>query len=61
MEVVATVEMFCSSNEKDGVKYVKYIENGDTKIFKSLIDIDSYDGDPFVKKKTSRPKKGYEK
>lgn len=51
MEVDAIVEMFCRSVEKHGVKYVKYIGDGDTKTFKGILDIDPYDGDPLVQKK----------
>ncbi|XP_074108761.1 uncharacterized protein LOC141533663 [Cotesia typhae] len=51
MEVDAIVEMFCRSEEKYGVKYVKYIGDGDTKTFKGILDIDPYDGDPLVQKK----------
>ncbi|CAD6218422.1 GSCOCG00011449001-RA-CDS [Cotesia congregata] len=51
MEVDAVVEMFGRSVEKHGVKYVKYIGDGDAKTFKGILDIDPYDGDPLVEKK----------
>ncbi|XP_074102194.1 uncharacterized protein LOC141529520 [Cotesia typhae] len=51
MEVDAVVEMFCRSVEKHGVKYVKYIGDGDTKTFKGILNMDPYDGDPVVEKK----------
>ncbi|XP_044578272.1 uncharacterized protein LOC123260944 [Cotesia glomerata] len=43
MEVDAVVEMFCRSVEKHGVKYVKYIGDGDTKTFKGILDMDLCD------------------
>ncbi|XP_074114231.1 uncharacterized protein LOC141537255 [Cotesia typhae] len=51
MEVDAIVEMFYRSNENHGVKYANYIGDGDTKTFKGILDMDPYDGNPFVQKK----------
>lgn len=51
MEVDAIVEMFCRSVEKHGVKYVKYIGDGDTKTFKGILDMEPYDGDLLIQKK----------
>ncbi|XP_044579109.1 uncharacterized protein LOC123261528 [Cotesia glomerata] len=51
MEVDAVVEMFNRSVEKHGVKYIKYIGDGDSKTFKGILDINPYDDDPVVEKK----------
>ena len=51
MEDDAIIEMLCRSVQKHGVKYVKYIGDGDTKTFKGILDMDPYDGDPVVEKK----------
>ncbi|XP_074097828.1 uncharacterized protein LOC141526663 [Cotesia typhae] len=51
MEVDAIVEMFCRSNENHGVKYAKYIGDGDTKTFKGILDMDPYDVTHLSKKK----------
>lgn len=50
MEVDGIVEIFQRSIEKHGVKYAFYIGDGDTKTFKSLLDIAPY-GDEFIVKK----------
>lgn len=42
MEVDAVLEMFGRSEELHGVKYRYYIGDGDTKTFKSLLDMDPY-------------------
>ena len=47
----AVVEMFGRSIEKHGVKYEKYIGDGDSKTFKGILDINPYDDDPVVEKK----------
>lgn len=51
MEVDSVVEMFSRSEEKHGVKFVKYIGDGDSKTFKGVVDIDPYKGKPVVIKK----------
>ncbi|XP_044588919.1 uncharacterized protein LOC123268103 [Cotesia glomerata] len=51
MEVDSVVEMFSRSEDKHGVKLVKYIGDGDSKTFKGILDINPYDGDPVVIKK----------
>lgn len=51
MEVDAVVEMFERSEEKHGVKYVKYIGDGDSKTFKGILDLNPYNNDPVVVKK----------
>lgn len=51
MEVDAVIEIFERSVEKHGVKYVKYIGDGDSKTFKGILDINPYDDDPVVEKK----------
>lgn len=51
MEVDAVKEMFARSMEKHGVKYEKYIGDGDSKTFKAILTEDPYDGDPTVVKK----------
>ena len=51
MEVDAVVEMFGRSVQKHGVKYEKYIGDGDSKTFKGILDINPYDDDPVVEKK----------
>ncbi|XP_044588451.1 uncharacterized protein LOC123267711 isoform X2 [Cotesia glomerata] len=51
MEVDAVVQMFSRSEEKHGVKYVKYIGDGDSKTFKRILNIDPYKSNPVVIKK----------
>lgn len=51
MEVDSVKEMFARSVEKHGVKYAKYIGDGDSKTFKGVLDLDPYDGNPTVIKK----------
>lgn len=51
MEVDAAVEMFGRSEEKNGVKYVQYIGDGDSKTFKGVLDTNPYNDDPVVVKK----------
>lgn len=49
-EVDSVVEMFSRSIEKHGVKYIKYIGDGDSKTFKGILDMNPYDDDPVVEK-----------
>lgn len=51
MEVDGIVEIFQRSEELYGVKYANYIGDGDTKTFKSLLDVKPYGDDFIVKKK----------
>jgi len=46
MEVSSVTEMFLRSEEKYGVKYSNYIEDGDSKTFKAILDVNPY-GDNF--------------
>lgn len=50
MEVDGIIEMFKRSEECLGVKYTKYIGDGDTKTFKNLLEEDPYNGDPVIEK-----------
>ncbi|XP_044575736.1 uncharacterized protein LOC123259356 [Cotesia glomerata] len=51
MEVDSMIEMFSRSEEKHGVKFVKYIGDGDSKTFKGILTLDPYQGQPDVIKK----------
>ena len=50
MEVDGIIEMFQRSEELYNVKYANYIGDGDTKTFKSLIDVNPYGDDLVVRK-----------
>lgn len=50
MEVNAINEMFSSSEEKFGVRYVDYIGDGDSKTYKSILTLNPYGEDCPVKK-----------
>ena len=50
MEVDGVLEMFKRSLEYFGVKFVKYIGDGDSKTHKKLVDGKPYDGEPDVEK-----------
>lgn len=50
MEVDGVIEMFKRSLEWFGIKYKKYIGDGDSKTFKNLLEADIYNGDPLVEK-----------
>lgn len=50
MEVNGISEMFKRSVQRYGVKYVRYIGDGDSKTHKNLIDDKPYNGDPEVEK-----------
>ncbi|XP_014478848.1 PREDICTED: uncharacterized protein LOC106746604 [Dinoponera quadriceps] len=50
MEVDSMKEMFSRSEEKYGVQYVNYIGDGDSKIFKAILDLNPYGNDSPVKK-----------
>lgn len=43
MEVESVKEMFGRLMEKYGVKYTRYIGNGDSQTFKGIIDFNPYD------------------
>ena len=47
MEVSSVTEMFLKSEEKYGAKYGNYIGNGDSKTFKTILDVNSEYGDDF--------------
>jgi len=50
MEVDAIKEMFTRSVQKFGVKYLNYIGDGDSKTYKSILDINPYgDNYPVIK------------
>lgn len=51
MEVDGIVEIFQRSEELYGVKYANYIGDGDTKTYKSLLEIKPYGDDFTVQKK----------
>lgn len=51
MEIDGIVEMFERSEEKHGVKYVKYVGDGDSKTFKGIITRNIYGNDVNVQKK----------
>lgn len=51
MEIDGITEMFLRSKEEHGVLYVKYIGDGDSKIFKSILDVNSYENEATVVKK----------
>ncbi|XP_043258074.1 uncharacterized protein LOC122400607 [Colletes gigas] len=51
MEVDAAVEMFFRSVEKYGVKYTRYIGDGDCKTYKAIVDACPYGEDTIVEKK----------
>lgn len=46
MEVDATKKMFSESEKKFGVRYLNYIGDGDSKIYKVILDLNPY-GDDF--------------
>ena len=50
MEVDGIIEMFQRSEELYNIKYANYIGDGDTKTFKSLIDVNPYGDDLVVRK-----------
>lgn len=50
MEVDAMLEMFRRSEKRYGVCYSNYVEDGDAKIFKAIIDAQPYEDDLTVKK-----------
>lgn len=50
MEVDGVIEMFRRSVEELGVKYKKYIGDGDSKTFKNLLEANIYNNDPKVEK-----------
>ena len=50
MEVDGIIEMFTRFEELHNVKYTTYIGDGDTKTFKSLLDMQPYGDDLIVKK-----------
>jgi len=50
MEVDSIQEMFARSEEKFGVRYVNYIGDGDSKTYKSILDLNPYGDDcPVIK------------
>lgn len=51
MEVDAVIEMFLRSVEKYGVKYTRYIGDGDCKTYKAIVDACPYGKDTIVQKK----------
>ncbi|KAL1512702.1 hypothetical protein ABEB36_002249 [Hypothenemus hampei] len=51
MKVDAVKEMFTRSVVKHGVKYARYIGDGDSKTFKGILDVNPYGGDLLVEKK----------
>ncbi|CAD7089200.1 unnamed protein product [Hermetia illucens] len=50
MEVDGVIEMFRRSVEELGVKYKKYIGDGDSKTYKNLLEANIYNNDPKVEK-----------
>lgn len=48
MEVDAITEMFQTSEGKYGVKYTTYIRNGDSKTFRNILSVGSYDDEVIV-------------
>lgn len=43
-------EMFLQSEKKFGVKYINYIDDGDSKTYKDILDINPYGNDyPVIK------------
>lgn len=50
MEVDGVIEIFRRSAEELGVKYKKYIGDGDSKTYKNLLEANIYNNDPKVEK-----------
>lgn len=53
MEIDAITEMFLRSKEKQGVRYVTYIGDRDSKTFKGILDVNPYGEEVTVKKKSA--------
>ena len=43
MESAAVVEMFCRSQDKYGIRYIKYLGDGDSSSFKRVLESNPYD------------------
>ena len=51
MEIDAITEMFARPVEKYGVKYVRYLGDGDSKTYKGILSVNPYDDENIVEKK----------
>ena len=51
MEIDAITEMFARSVEKYGVKYVRYVGDGDSKTYKGILSVNPYGNENIVEKK----------